>query len=319
MTEINIIKIDAQPLEKLIDVISKGIGKLYKPKEIRKEADARAYEIKVIGRAKATALAKSKDIDQDIIDRIEERELHRQLRKQKNLDSINYIAAEQLKQEHTISGEPVDEDWINRFFNIAEDVTNEKMQVLWGRILAGEVKRPKSYSLRTLEFLKNLTKHEADLFSKVGKLKLFSIDRNMIFNPDRGKFLEEKYGITYTDILTLQDLGLFSADVSSFGFSSGDKGTQITILYGDKAIIIERTEKGSKLSINCILFTQVGMELLKLIDSVYNEEYVKKIAECFENKDKNLTFKVGDIIHTSTSGQVTVQNLKEIKTAANNV
>ena len=42
MPEINLIKLEGKPFEKLIEVISKGIGTLYKPRAIRKEADSKA-------------------------------------------------------------------------------------------------------------------------------------------------------------------------------------------------------------------------------------------------------------------------------------
>lgn len=157
-TEINLIKIEGKPLEKLIDVISKGIGKLYEPKGIRKAANAKAYEIEVLERAKARSLSSSKEIEQDLLDRIEERILHREIKKQRNLDSVNGFAAEQLKNEQEVSDEPVDDDWIGRFFSFAEDISNEEMQVLWGKILAGEIKKPKTFSIRTLELIRNLTK-----------------------------------------------------------------------------------------------------------------------------------------------------------------
>ena len=88
-TEINMIKIEGKPLEKLIDVISKGIGKLYEPKGTRKAADAKAYEIEIIERAKAKALSSSKEIEQDLLDRMEERIIYREVKKQKNLDKVN--------------------------------------------------------------------------------------------------------------------------------------------------------------------------------------------------------------------------------------
>ena len=41
----------SEPLKRLIEVISSGIGNVYKPYLIRKTADAKAYEIKVIANA----------------------------------------------------------------------------------------------------------------------------------------------------------------------------------------------------------------------------------------------------------------------------
>lgn len=41
----------SKPLKKLIEVVSAGVGGLSKPYLIRKNADAKAYEIKVIAQA----------------------------------------------------------------------------------------------------------------------------------------------------------------------------------------------------------------------------------------------------------------------------
>jgi hypothetical protein len=41
----------SDPLKKLIEVISTGVGALSKPYLVRKTADAKAYEIKIIAQA----------------------------------------------------------------------------------------------------------------------------------------------------------------------------------------------------------------------------------------------------------------------------
>ena len=38
MPDLNVVKIEGKPIEKLIEVISKGIGTIYKPRAIRREA-----------------------------------------------------------------------------------------------------------------------------------------------------------------------------------------------------------------------------------------------------------------------------------------
>ncbi len=62
----SLIKIDGKPFEKLIEVVSNGIGTLYRPRAIRKEADAKAYEIKVVEKAKAEAIVEGRTIDSKI-------------------------------------------------------------------------------------------------------------------------------------------------------------------------------------------------------------------------------------------------------------
>lgn len=154
MPEINLIKFNGKPLEKLVEVISNGIGTFYRPRSIRKEADAKAYKIEIIEAAKTKALVEGKENKAETYIRIKERLLFSQVEKQNNIDNVVEVAAEHLGKENKVSEEPVDRHWSKCFFNIVEDVSDEEMQTLWGRILAGEIKSPQSYSLRALELLK---------------------------------------------------------------------------------------------------------------------------------------------------------------------
>jgi len=93
---------------------------------------------------------------------------------QKNIESITQKAALNLEGEPTVSEEPVNQDWTTRFFDYAEDISNIEMQELWGKILAGEIKQPKSYSLRTLDIIRNLSEDEARVFMKFASLAINS-------------------------------------------------------------------------------------------------------------------------------------------------
>ena len=295
MPDINVVKVEGKPLEKLIDVISKGIGTIYKPRAIRKEAEAKAYEIEIIERAKANALSEGKLIEVDTLDRIQERVIHKETRRQENIDNVTQIAAQQLSQEESVSNEPVDDDWTTRFFNIIEDISNEEMQVLWGRILAGEIKQPKSYSLRTLEVLRNLTFEEASTFSKVAQLKLTSGDNNMIYNQDNGIFLESEFGITFKDRLLLTELGFIASENNlEFSYLSIPETKINYIKFGKKGIFIKREANTPKQAIKVLVFTKIGVELSRLIEQTTNENYIKKICSGFKHENVKITY--GDAI-----------------------
>ena len=72
-------------------------------------------------------------------------------------------AAEQLVNKTVPNSEP-DHDWTARFFNEVQDVSSEEMQALWAKVLAGQVERPGSTSIRTLGILRNLEQSTASLF-----------------------------------------------------------------------------------------------------------------------------------------------------------
>ena len=103
------------------------------------------------------------------------------VREQINLENVIAIAADVLEYEpdENVSDDTVDEDWLTRVFGKARQVSNEDMQELWGRVLAGEVIQPGSFSLRTLDVLANLSQVEAQIFSKVPRFALDS--RGVLF------------------------------------------------------------------------------------------------------------------------------------------
>lgn len=279
MSNINVIKVIGKPLEKLIDVIRKGLGGNLNNKELKKEPE--------VEKEKFASLYPNI--------RIQERLLLRETKRQQNLDYINYIAGEQLSNEKSVSEEPLEDDWINRFFNIAEDISNEEMQGLWGRILAGEIKQPKSFSLRTLELLKNLSKDEAQVFTRFANLKISGGDKNFIYNEDGGKFLENKFGIKFTDRLLLTELGLIASE-NNLQLSLPETGNhkRTTVYnYGSKTIVINSNENTPKQAIKILVLTKCGVELSKLIQQNIDTDYLHEFCKGF--KHENVNVKYGDL------------------------
>lgn len=310
MTDINLLKIEGKPLEKLIDVISKGIGTIYRPRSIRKEADAKAYKIEVIERAKSKAISEGKEIEIETIERIQERIINKEQKKLNNIDNVASVAAEELKNENFVSDEPVNEDWSTRFFNIVEDVSDEEMQLLWGRVLAGEVRRPKSYTLRTLEFLRNLSRDEALVFMRVARLSLYGGGKNIVFNPDKGKYLQDNYQISFSDILQLKELGLLNSDPNlELKIEAPIKDQNAFIIYHTKVIVIERKLGATELVLPALVFTQVAMELLKLVQQELDINYIKVIKKHLTKEF--VTVKVGDL-ESDQSHKTIVVNIQDI-------
>jgi hypothetical protein len=278
MTDLSLIKIDGKPLEKLIDVISKAVGTFYKPTAIKREADAEAYKIEVIERAKSKAYAEGKEIEANTIERIEERLLHKAIKNQQNIDNVTMIAASQLSQESNVSDEPVDEDWSTRFFSIVEDVSNEEMQNLWGKILAGEVKQPNSYSLRTLDLVRNLSKGEAETFSRVASYAISNINDNFIFQGV-GNMLSEDFNISFTDILLLAEAGLLQSETSIvISYKQTTEDLQFVQIAGNTGMLIDIKAGTPEVVIPVYKFTQAGNELVKLIELNPPFEYLIKYA-----------------------------------------
>ncbi len=293
MSKIEVIKVNKRPLEKLIAVIKTGLGGNVNENEISKQSEKKDEQ--------------NSEFFND--SRIEERVRHKESRRQNNLDYINYVAAEQLDQEPHVSEEQVDEDWINRFYNIAEDISNDEMKIFWGRILAGEIKQPKSFSLRTLDLLKNLSKDEAQAFSKFAQLRLVSGDKNLIYNQDNGIFLKDEFGIEFTDRLLLAELGLIATENNlEFSFSANETAASTFLIYGPKAILFHREDNTPKQAIKVLLFTKIGAELCNLVEQVPNQNYLERVCSSFAHP--KVTVEYGDLIQLADGNQVVSNKVK---------
>lgn len=101
-----------------------------------------------------------------------------------------------------------DFDWYMRFYDIVGNISDEEMQVLWARILAGEIHRKGTYSLQLLDILKNFTQKQAELFNRVCSHCFISGDN--VYIPNDNEYLQFA-NITYRDILDLDALGLINS------------------------------------------------------------------------------------------------------------
>jgi Protein of unknown function (DUF2806) len=90
-------------------------------------------------------------------------------RKQVNTSGVAVEAIEAIRAlpppEPEASSEKIsenlNEDWMNQFVRYAEDASSEDLQQIWGRVLAGEIRQPGSFSKQTLRFIAELDKETA--------------------------------------------------------------------------------------------------------------------------------------------------------------
>ena len=303
----------SKPLTKLIEVIAQGTGAITQPYLIKKNADAKAYEINVVSKAisenqsslqkieykeaKLSLSSLDKDSIQEVTSlpkRAENRIDYQEQKRQQNIERVTQIAAEQLESVNSVSEEKVDEDWTTRFFNYAQDVSNEEMQSLWGRILAGEVEKPKSYSLRALELIRNLSKSEAEIFSKVAKYAVKSGNDYFVFKGKKD-LLNNKFGISFNDLALLKELGLLhTSEFTSYKYAKSDKSSSPHLIFGSHIVVMEIKENTPEFRISINLFTTIGKELLKLIDIEPNFEYIEEFAK--DVQTENTIVKYAQII-----------------------
>src|SRR5215469_1686327 len=91
------------PAVKLIETVSAAVGRIYEPTHIRRLASAEADA--AITRAETDIKV------QELASRASERLYRREVRRQKNIESIIESSMKYLPS--TVSEEKVDEDWVN--------------------------------------------------------------------------------------------------------------------------------------------------------------------------------------------------------------
>lgn len=209
-----------------------------------------------------------------IQERSEFRTNYREAVKQQNIESVSAIAGEQLQEENEISEEKVDPDWATRFFRHIEDISDEDMQNIWGKILAGEIKKPSSFSFRTLDVLKNLSKKEAEIFGRIASY-VFEIA------PNSGilckKFIYD-FGFKFGDINSMHQCGIIVYTDTAIDFSkvNNSKG-EWSWLYADRILKIQNLPLSYKM--DTYKLTDAGGELLQLLDIQVDSEYFQKVVD----------------------------------------
>lgn len=294
----SLVKIDGKPIEKLIEVVSNAIGTLYEPRQLVRiaRAEAEAERIKAIEGAKTEALLANNDERYAELSAIEKRIVAKESKRQNNINNVVAITAQSLKDDKDVSSEPVSPDWTTRFFDIAQDISDEAMQDLWGRILAGEVKRPKSYSLRTLDVLKNITREEAELFEKAAQYVLYD-GSYYLYHFSEGK--EEYCPLEYADIAHLIEIGLVQSgtDITQNYYHRDSDVPQHTLFYAEQYVaFFEIPSKLTQISFPIFQLTKVGSELYKLISIKPNMDFFEQMLQCimkrnrFENNGINIRY-----------------------------
>lgn len=258
-----------EPLTKLVEVVAAGMGTLYAPFGTVRQAKADG-QAKII-RAETDAVVLS----------LQQRARHRleyiESRRQANLEHIAVEASAALPT--VVSGDSVDEDWILQFFENAQDVCDSDMQKLWGRLLAGEVASPNSYSKRTLQFLKTMDKQEAVAFTNYcGFSVTDSNGWHFIFGGE----------ITFEETTKVFDNLAFASHFENIGLITHGK-RYLSSLNGETLTYFERTfsvatpPKPIDSSLEYVYdhssFTQTGQELRHIVDAKAVPGYMDRVSE----------------------------------------
>ncbi len=285
-----------QPANKLIDAVTGAIGKAYEPRHIRRMADAKAYEIKTIGdelRNNADlpiVYDASGEFSVDISDyealakRAGRRIAYQEVAKQENIETIVDAAYDSLQGAHEVGDGEISREWMHRFIDAAGDISTEELQKIWSKVLAGEVLEPSSFSLRTLECLRNLDVRDANLFEQLCKVV---ISNRFVINDNE---LLRKHGMPYAFILHLDESGLLNSSGTISFHKEISAEPELVLDFGDY-ILMAKSEENRRFTLPEFPLTAAGRELSMIVDSKMDLDLIKDICQvAAKNNSKiNLT------------------------------
>lgn len=320
------IKLNIRAIEKLIDYAASGIGSIAgsylapwkagqeaKSKLIAAEGDASILTLQAEAQAQARDMLISQDTnvtgELTIASAVEQRIQFQEQKRQVNIKSVVQRAADQLGDKEVTDSEP-DHDWTARFFNEVQDVSSEEMQSLWAKVLAGEVQRPGSTSIRTLEILKNLDRNTAQLFRKFCSACMFlTLDGKHIMDarvPSLGGNAAsnalKSYDLDFSALNRLNESGLIIPDYNSWmdytvlNINSNDEPQfdrpPMPFNFQDhRWILIRDIQHGRKkdLKVHGVAMTLSAIELSKVIELQPMENFSQALSKYFRDQKLIMT------------------------------
>ena len=298
-----------------------------KAAEIRAGTDAR---IKIIGE-NTDQIAQQMQVDPEYARIAVNKYGQKILREQVNLDKISVIAADELKKtiaaettkqstdepnkevsaEETNQGTnkneetTINDDWLNNFENEARQVSTEDMQRRFGRVLAGEIEKPGSYSTKAVKILGGMDQNIAALFKKLcsvavimevqddGSILEVSVPSlllrsfEIMLNDGAAHNVLSKYGLGFDQLNLLNEHDLILSGYNLWRTyqvfeNSENKQGSLRLLhqgeYWDLLPLPDHNEN-QKLQLPGVVFSHTGRELLSIVDQDSMPEYTENLKQ----------------------------------------
>lgn len=314
-------------------VVEKFISGPLERWDAKKRAESE-IELRVINTLGDKLVQSVEDLPQDQLAALADSSSRRGVLKQFNLNRVTALALAQLPADMIKNQqETVSDEFLDTFEPIAENQSDERMQELFARILAGEITTPGSFSKRALRVAEQLDSLTARLFQLLCSM---AIVRERIVYDHRGELILsqdstndfkvvcspggtpqrnslESLGLGFIPLSTLAEYGLVLPSISvRYDHSSrpivrgipGDNFGSIRRPIQYHGRYYDLTDVNGNLCANVELsgvgFSAIGHELFNIVEKVPTPEYDAKLMEFFQSKG----VKMVELVIVNASGTV---------------
>ena len=262
-----------KPATVLIEKSSEAVSSVLRPWQIRRvgsaEIEVATQRIRAVAQAEADAAVIRAGGEAQAIDlyhRAVQRSILEDAEHQLNMESILGKAIPQL--EPNASPEDVENDWYANFYSKCRITSDEGMQDLWSRILAGQANNPGAFSRKTVNLVADLDKRDAELFTALCRF-VWVINNTMVpLVLDTRANIYNRYGINFSTISHLESLGMVHFSGVT-GFQISDLPETVTIAYYGRSVSILTVHRDGSNIFNAgtTRFTQAGLELARIVNT----------------------------------------------------
>lgn len=155
------------------------------------------------------------------------------------------------------------------------------MRQLWARVLAGEIEHPGSFSLRTVEVLRNMSQAEALAFKNASSLVLEETDGSQFLfcDSDLSDYtINQRHGLGMEDILLLEEAGLISALRASNEIEVGESADGF-FHGGGLALIFESDGENASFQYKSYPLSQIARQLLPIVQEEADDGYLTNLGK----------------------------------------
>ena len=325
------ITVSVPAIEKLVDYLASGFGAVGGAMLASRRAqnEAQARRIAALGEADAQRILTAANTERlrayaitqaearkllvspdssvqgelDISDMINSRIRFQEQKRHRNIEAVVGQAALEVGDKEVQDREP-DHDWTARFFTDVQDVSSQEMQLLWSKVLAGEVERPGSTSVRSLSVLKNMDKKASRLFVTLCSLCVFvRLDDGTIHDarvPSLGQDPTQNslsdYGLGFGALNVLNEHGLIITDYKSWNSfdvynDHRNDATSAHLVFQGTTWDLSMADQNAttrNIQMSGVALTRAGIELSGVVQIVESKNFALELIKFFHKQGINM-------------------------------
>lgn len=234
------------------------------------------------------------------------------LREQFNLEQTLGFATDILKrkkydnsrnqQAESETEKSIEDDWFNIFEKEASQKSSEDIQRRFARVLAGEIEKPGSYSIKAVKALGDLDQDVAALFKRLCSLCVVVEDlcdevvvdvRVVSIEGDAAQNALREYGLGFDQLNVLNEYRLIVSDYNSWhayrAYGENENNLQPLLFqhqgkYWDLSPLSDQIEK-QDFRLSGVALSRVGRELFHIVDQDPMPEYTEDLKKFFEKQN----------------------------------